>query len=281
MPGIYNGDMAPERATAYEIGVTVAVTRDLSADLTAYYRDTRNAYINGSYTITVAKTSGGGLGNYSLPWGYRDSRGFELNLNKRPTPERYFGVFGLAGNLSLSYSYDKGSSLGLSMVTDQSARVNLTAGGLDENWDFDTRYLWPSYSRPFNYWRGKLTLMFDFPMGFKLSTLTTYNSAPYFSKTVNVTSARYEETYQGMAFVQTDVRLLKYFAIGNYKAGLFVEALNVFDRLNVLYFDSYNYNTMYEIDRKPWGPFWRATDGSGNPYAGIAREIYAGIEFSF
>ena len=281
MPGIYDGAMAPERATAYEIGVTVAMTRDLSADLTAYYRDTRNAYINGSYTISVAKTSGGGLGNYNLPWGYRDSRGFELTLNKRPTPERYFGVFGLAGNLSLSYSYDKGSSLALSMVTDQSARVNLTAGGLDENWDFDTRYLWPSYSRPFNYWRGKLTLMFDFPMGFKLSTLTTYNSAPYFSKTVNVTSARYEETYQGMAFVQTDVRLLKYFAIGNYKAGLFVEALNVFDRLNVLNFDSYNYNTMYEIDRKPWGPFWRATDGSGNPYAGIAREIYAGIEFSF
>jgi len=280
LPLYSEGDLAPERATAYEIGVNVAFTKDISADLTAYYRDTRNSG-TASYSISLPASSGKGLGYPTFAWGYRDSRGFELNLNKRTTADRYFGVVGLSGNLSLSYSYDKGSSAATSLVTDQSGRTSLVSGGTDENYDFDLRYLWPSYARGFNYWRGKLTMMFDFPLEFRLSTLTTFNSSPYFTKTVGVSNARYEETFRGSAFWQTDVRLLKYFSFGKYKAGLFVEALNVFDRLNILNFDNTDYDTQYELKGIPWGKYWRATDANGNPYAGIAREIYAGVEFSF
>jgi len=280
LPGYTSGDLDPERATAYEIGTNVAFTKDLSADITAYYRDTRNAGTT-SYVITLPKSSGSGLGYPAFSWGYRDSRGFELNMYKRPTAERYFGVVGLSGNWSLAFSYDKPSSAANSLVTDQSARNNLASGTTDEVWNFDLRYLWPTYSRGFNYWRSKLTLLFDFPMGFKLSTLTSYNNAPYFVKQLNVKNLRYEEYFRGDDFFQTDVRLMKYFTLGKYKAALFVEALNAFDRENVLTFDTYIYNTMYEKDRIPWGPFWRPTDGAGIPFTGIARELYAGIEFSF
>lgn len=280
LPSWTDGDMAPEKATAYEIGVNVGITKDIAFDLTAYYRDTRNSSTT-SYSIQLLKSSGGGLGSYILPWGYRDSRGFELNLYKRPTPERYFGVIGLSGNLSLSFSYDKPAIQANNLVTDLSARNSLRAGTLDEDWDFNLRYQWPSYSRGFNYWRGKAILIFDFPFDINLSTVTTYNSPPYFTKTLDVKNLRYEETYQGDYFLQIDARLLKYFKFGKYRAGAFVEALNLFNRLNVYKFDDYLYNTMYEKDRIPWGPLWRPTDSAGNPFAGIARELYAGIEFYF
>ncbi len=279
LPALYNADMDPERAYAYEIGLNVALTKDFGGDLTAYYRDTRNASTIAYNIGPLPGTSGGGTMYYYTNWGYRDSRGFELNLWKRPQAEKYFGVVGVSGNLSLSYSYDKGSSFGGGMVTDGSARTALKPGTTDEAYDLDRRYQFPSYSRGFNYWNGKLTMMFDFPYDIRLSTLTTYRSKWFFAKTLDVKNSRYEEWLDGEPFFQTDVRLFKYVTFGRTKIGVFVEALNVFDRLNVLTFDNYN-NVLYETKQIPWGLYWRPMDAGGNPFAGIAREIYAGIEFT-
>jgi hypothetical protein len=38
---------------------------------------------------------------------------------------------------------------------------------------------------------------------------------------------------------------------------------------------------MYEKEGIPWGPLNRPVNNNGIPYAGIARELYAGFEFSF
>ncbi len=281
LPVYYDADPDPETATAYEIGLNVSFARDFGADLTAYYRDTRNAGYTG-YTIHVASGSGFALMNYQTTWGYRDSRGIELNLYKRPSPEKYFGVVGISGLLSLSYSYDKPSS-NASSISPLRGVSDLFAGTQDEAYDFDTRYTWPSYSRGFNYWKGKLTLLFEFPMDIQLSTITTYNSAWYYTPITRAINLRYNEYDQGDDFLQTDIRLTKNLTFGQYRAGVFVEALNVFDALNILAFDTYNSDCQarYELKGDPWGTFNRPVDQYGNPFAGIARELYAGIEFYF
>jgi len=281
LPVYYDADPDPETATAYEIGMNVAFARDFGADLTAYYRDTRNAGYAG-YTIHVAAGSGFALMNYQTPWGYRDSRGIELNLFKRPSPEKYFGVVGVSGRLSMSYSYDKPSS-NASSISPTRGTSDLFAGTQDEAYDFKTRYTWPSYSRGFDYWKGKLTLLFEFPLDIQVSTITTYNSEWYYQPVTKQINLRYNEYDKGDYFLQTDIRLTKNIAFGKYKAGVFVEALNVFDRLNILAVDSYNSDCQarYEKTGEPWGVFNRPVDQYGNPLAGIARELYAGIEFYF
>ena len=281
LPSYQDADPDPETATAYEIGLNVSFARDFGADLTAYYRDTRNAGRTG-YTIHVASGSGFALMSYGTTWGYRDSRGIELNLFKRPSPEKYFGFVGVSGRLSLSYSYDKGAT-NASSISPLRGQADLFAGSQDEAYDFDKRYTYPSYSRGFNYWKGKMTLLFEFPMDIQLSTITTYNSPFYYQPITKEINLRYNEYEKGDSFFQTDIRFTKNISLGKYRAGVFFEALNVLDRLNVLWFDTYlsDGQIRYEDTGEPWGTFNRPVDQMGNPFAGIAREVYAGIEFYF
>jgi hypothetical protein len=279
LPLWYNYDPEPETATAYEIGMNVSFAKDWNFDITAYYRDTRNSGSAG-YTLNVNKIAFSST-TYMTTWGYRDSRGIELNLWKRPSAEKYFGVLGISGNLSLSYAYDKGASAATSLVTDKSARSLLYYGTQDDAYDWDLRNIWPSYARGYNDWKGKLTLLFDLPLDIKLSSMTTYKSAWRYNKTMNITNQRYEEKLNGDYFLQADLRLTKYFTIAGTKIGVFAEALNVLDRENILNYDTTNNNTIYESGKDPYGPYYRATDQYGNPYLGIARELYAGFEFQF
>jgi hypothetical protein len=281
LPLWYNYDPDPEVATAYEIGMNVSFAKDWNFDITAYYRDTRNAAIAG-YTLNVNKIAFSSSTFYTA-WGYRDSRGIELNLWKRPSSEKYFGILGISGNLSLSYAYDKGSSAANSLVTDKSGNNTLYYGTQDDAYDWDLAYLWPSYSRGYNDWKGKLTLMFDLPMEFKITSMTTYKSPWRYTKTMNLTvmNSRYDEKINGAYFLQSDWRLTKYFKVGGTRVGVFAEALNLLNRENILGFDATNNSTLYESNGDPYGPYYRSTDQYGNPYLGIARELYAGFEFQF
>lgn len=282
LPRIWDSDPEPEKSTAYEIGVTTALTSEIGADLTAFYRDNRNSTV---MSIEVSGFSGqpGGFTrmSYYTNLGYRDSRGLELTLWKRPSPNRYFGIVGVSGTLSASFSYDSPASLGTSLVADKNVKTSLIAGSTDELFDLDLRFLYPTISRSYSDWNGKLTMMFDFPAEFRLSTITTYRSPWRFAKTIGLTNSRYEERLDGDYFLQTDVRLSKYFSLGKYRAGFFVEALNALDRLNILSYETYVSNVMYEKEGIPWGPLNRPVNNNGIPYAGIARELYAGFEFSF
>lgn len=280
LPQYVDPDPDPEVATAYEIGVNVAVAQDIAADLTAYYRDTRNAGRYG-WSINVAPGSGFALYSYTTSWGYRDSRGIELNLVKRSSPKRYFDFLGLSGRLSLSYSFDKGAANALS-ISEGRGTSALAYGTQDETYNFEDRYTYPTYSRGKDFWNGKMTLMFDFPIDIQLSTLTTYRSHWYFTP-IEVADPRYEESQGGDYFLQTDLRVNKRFGLGKYTAGVFFEALNVFDRENILTFDTYNSSdqALYEKSGFPYGNFNRPVNQYGSPFAGIARELYAGIEFWF
>lgn len=281
LPRIWDSDPEPERSTAYEIGVTTALTSEIGADLTAFYRDNRNASTL-NYEISGYTGMSFGRMNFYLNYGYRDTRGLELSLWKRPSPNLYFGVVGVSGNLSASYSYDSPASSGISLVQDKNVKNTLVASSAaDQSFDLDLRFLYPTYTRSYSDWNAKLTMLFDFPMDFRVSSISTYRSPWRFNKTIDVSNTRYEEKLDGDHFFQTDIRLTKYFALGKYRAGFFVEALNAFDRLNILSYERYVSNTMYEEDGIPWGPLNRPVDNNGNPYAGIARELYAGFEFAF
>ncbi len=280
-PHYYESDTDPEIATAYEIGLNMALARDFGMDITAYYRDSRNAG-QAAYTIQPVRGSTPfNFYSYHLSWGYRDSRGIELTLWKRPSQNRYFDFVGVSGNLSLSFAYDAGSSNASNLVTDQSAKSTLSGGSQDEAYDFDLRYYWPTYTRTYSDWNGKLTLLFDFPAEIKLTTITTYRSPWRYRKTINATNERYNEMLDGDDFLRTDLRLIKYLTLGNFRAGVFFEALNVFGAENILSFDTHNNSRYYEEGKGPWGPLNRPVDPWGNPYAGIARELYAGFEISF
>ncbi len=284
LPAVWNSDPDPEKATAYEIGFNVALANDLGVDVTAYYRDVRNGTAIG-YSInqdkTITKTDWS-LYTYYTNWGYRDSRGVELNFWKRPTPERYFGIVGLSGNLSVSYAYDKSSAGGNSIAQDGSTFTNqLSYANATKDYDWDVVYVWPTYTRGYNDWKGKLSLLWDFPLDIKLSTIATYKSPWRYAKQLNVTNLRYEERLDGEDFFQVDLRLTKYVTLFGVRGGLFFEMLNAFDRENILTYDNYGDSNVYEMNGNPWGILNRPVDQYGSPLAGIAREMYAGFEISF
>lgn len=283
LPAVWNSDPDPEKATAYEIGINTALGADFGVDLTAYYRDVRNGSVTG-YSINQDKATSKTnftLYTYYTNWGYRDSRGLEISLWKRPTPERYFGIVGLSGNLSVSYAYDKTSASGASINQDAAFTNSLSFNNATKDYDWDVVYIWPTYSRGYNDWKGKLTLLWDFPFDVKLSTLATYKSAWRYSKKLAVTNLRYEDMLDGEDFFQLDLRLMKYTNLLGIRAGLFVEVLNVMNRENILTFDNYNDSNLYESEGNAWGVLNRPVDQYGSPLAGIAREIYAGFEISF
>ena len=280
LPQIRDANPQPEKSIAYEIGLTASLGREIGADLTAYYRDNRNTQVL-TYEISGFRGQPFGRSNFYLNSGYRDSRGLELTLWKRPSPDRLFSIVDLSGTLSAAYAIDSPAASALSLVEDEPFRTDLVAGTEDELFDPDLRFIFPFLTRSYPDWNAKLTLLFDFPLDFRLSTVTTYRSPWRYSKTIGVTNSRYEEKIDGDIFLQTDLRLSKTFAIDKFRAGFFFEAFNVFDRLNILAYETYISNKLYETDGNPWGPLNRPCNNFGIPYAGIARELYAGFEVSF
>jgi len=278
LPAVWNADPEPEKATAYEIGINVALTNDFGVDLTAYYRDVRNGSATGWNVNLVANEFA--RYSYVTNWGYRDSRGLELNFWKRPTPERYFGIVGLSGNLSVSYAYDKSSADAYNINMDKEFAKDLSLGATPD-WDWGITYYWPTYSRGYNDWKAKLSMLWDFPFEVKMSTMATYKSPWRYTQEVDVVNTRYEAKKDGEDFLQLDLRLTKYLTIAGIRGGLFVEVLNVLDRENILTFDDYDDQHLYEKDGNPWGSWNRPTDQYGSPLAGIAREMYVGFEVSF
>jgi hypothetical protein len=282
LPAVWDADPEPEKATAYEIGINVGLTNDFGVDITAYYRDVRNGS-NTGFSIgqdKIATATPFTLYTFYTNWGYRDSRGLELNFWKRPTPERYFGVVGLSGNLSVSYSYDKSSANGGS-INQEASFTNSLSYTTTADFDFDLTNYWPTYSRGYNDWKAKLSLLWDFPFEVKLSTVGTYKSPWRYAQQVNVVNARYESRLDGEYFLQFDMRLTKYMTIAGIRGGVFFELLNVANRENILTFDNYSNTNLYETEGNPWGILNRPTNQYGSPLAGIAREMYFGLEVAF
>jgi hypothetical protein len=283
VPATRNPDPDPEKAIAYDVGIHLALTDDIGMDITAYYRDVRNGSAL-QYSITPDETRSGipfRYYTYTTNWGYRDSRGVEINLWKRPAVERWFGIFGLSGNLSLSWSYDKTSVDASHINQEADFTTTLTPDNVSAAYDWSIGSFWPTYSRGYNDVKAKMALVWDFLFEFKMGTVATYRSPWRFPRQLNIINPRYEEMLDGEAFFRIDLRLIKYFPVRELHGGLFLEVLNVLNRENILTFDNFNNNNYYEAGLGPYGVFNRPTDQYGSPLADIAREIYLGFELSF
>ena len=257
VPATRNPDPDPEKAIVYDVGIQLALTDDIGVDITAYYRDVRNGSAL-QYDITPDETRSDApfkYYTYTTHWGYRDSRGVEINLWKRPTPERWFGIFGLSGNLSLSWSYDK-TSVDASHISQEAAfTTTLTPENTSaaNNWNIGN--FWPTYSRGYNHMKAKMALVWDFPFELKMGTVATYRSPWRYPRQLDITNPRYEEMLEGEAFFRVDVRLIKYFPVRELHGGFFLDVLNALNRENILTFDNFNNNNYYEAGLGPYGVF--------------------------
>jgi outer membrane receptor for Fe3+-dicitrate len=102
LPATWDAGADPYGATAYEIGLQYGFSTDYLVDVAIYYRDIEN-YTTTGYSITPAAGNGFGALTYITSFGYADSRGFELALEKRP------GSSMISGRVNYAYSYIKQS----------------------------------------------------------------------------------------------------------------------------------------------------------------------------
>ncbi|MCK5739967.1 hypothetical protein KAH55_12320 [bacterium] len=279
-------NMAPEKSTAWEMGLTVAAFHNAGIDVTVYYRNSNNSDL---LTFILWDIPPFNVGRYGTDFGYRDNRGIEATLWKQPSAERLFGIMDLSGTLSMEYAYERTAQDGSYMTStggifqdnpwEQLWETFITA---DEEFYLDQTDYWPTYSRSNNtYWNLKAALRCDFPWQFELSHIITFRSPWRYRQQLNIGSQRYEKQLPGEYFLQWDLRAAKYFSYRRFGVKLYCDVLNVINRENILTFDTDYWaknRHYYEQGKGPWGPYGKSTNIYGNLYTGIAREIYLGIE---
>jgi hypothetical protein len=290
LPFVQDAAADPPRATAYEMGVQFSFLKNYTADITAYYRDIEN-YGRIGYAINPIAGQGFGSYTYVTSGGYADSRGIEISIEKRPA--KHF-----SGRATYTFSYIKQSADASAISpnkTSYSAAADATIPFGDRR-QFNTfelnvggggNALAGGFDRTH---RITLTLMIGLPLGIDLNTITTASSGFFYALSQTATDPRGREIKTGPWSNRTDLRAEKIF--GN--ASLFFEARNLLNQENILSFDNFNNDSvrLWEQSMKDWrdgkidtpnpkGTMNRATTNDGVPIYDIAREIYAGLSYSF
>ncbi len=284
LPNAQDIEWGLPEATAYEMGLQFSPCRGWGFDVTAYYRDIDN-YGSLGYQINTRK---GYLYYFNTSFGYADSRGIEISIEKRPA-----GWF--SGRISYAYSYIKESVRASAYTID--AETNSIAYTPDkgeiplENRQYMDTYernvLGGSSSLSGGYDRKHkiaLTTLMNLPFGIDITTLTDAASGFFYSVTATTDDPRLREQAESPWTIQNDVRLSKWFTLGGTKkASVFFEARNIFDRTNITAYSDRDTRdkAMWEEDDNPQGKYGWATNGDGIPFYDIAREIYFGFDFSF
>lgn len=283
LPVLQDVGLEPSKATAYEIGTQWSFLPDYSVDVTAYYRDISN-YGTAGYTINPVAGQGFGSYTYLTSFGYADSRGIEVTLEKRPSGW-------LSGRFTYSYSYIKGAANASSISINKNS-FSVVDGPIP----FDDRYQWNTY--PVNITGGgnaldsgfdrehrlSLTFLLDLPFDIDVTGISTAQSGFWYFLTNTTTDPRGREQDRSPWSYRTDLRLSKGLNLGGTRfARLFAEGRNLFNQSNILTWDSYNIpsSTLWEKNQDPTGDLNRPTTQDGLPLYDIAREIYVGIDFSF
>jgi len=289
----------PTIATAYEIGAQTAFTPpyvgEFILDITAYYRDIEN-YNKRAFTLSTA--TGRGI-RFWTTWGYADSRGIEVTLERRP------GSKYVSGRLTYAYSYIKSSVPVGGSAEDQRTSYDTKKDSVK----FGTRLPWEildaynsyeqhvlgqtssvlsgGYDRPH---RITASLFFDFPLGITLSTVATASSGFYYRKASADPTGRLRTLDTSPWMVTTNLRaswrITDVVKIGGIRANLFYEVRNLFDRENILAYASRSFTgaldgVVWEKAKDPEGHIAFPTDDYGHLFYDIAREQYIGFEISF
>jgi hypothetical protein len=261
----------PSEATAYEIGLQVGLTPEYSMDVTAYLRDIQNyGRIGFSINPDQTTTPPPGFGSYTFQtsFGYADSRGIELGIEKRP------GQFPISGRFGYAFSYIKASAY--SADTPYPNQTSFDARS-DQTIPFDDRYEFNTYQANVSgggnalvsgydrEHRMSLSVLAEFPYAVNLALISQLQSGFTFRVIDTTTDLRSRETARGPWSFQTDLRLTKAFAFAEkYTGSLFVEVQNIFDKANILTFEN-----SLPADRQKWEQ--SVADGDPDPTGTLER----------
>lgn len=284
LPQLRDVALKPPESTAYEIGLQWEFITDYLLNATAYYRDIKN-YSTAGYAINPAAGQGFGSYTYLTSFGYADARGLEISLQRRP-------LGWLSGRVSYAYSYIKAAR----NASNISSNKNSFSAAADDEIPFEDRNQWNTYSANVNgggnplesgydrEHRLALTFLIDLPYDVDITGISTAESGFWYDVTATSTDPREREQKRSPWSYRTDLRISKGFNLGGSRFGrIFLEGRNIFNTENILTWDNYNIasTALWEEEGDPTGDLNRATQLSGLPIYDIAREFYAGIDFSF
>jgi outer membrane receptor protein involved in Fe transport len=221
-PIVGNPNLKPERTTSYEVGIQHAFTNEASVDVTAFYKDITGLVDTERIDYTSVK--------YYTRYrnsDYGSTRGFEVSATKRPGGFLHY----VSGSLNYTFSIARGKS--------SSTR---------QNYD----YIWAGWKVPskefYLDWdqRHSLSVNVDFRLqgeqrlwgiswlrNFGLNALHTYGSGQRWTPPSTTKVQRVNERTLPSTS-QTDIRLNKDFQVAGLELSLVVDALNVFNRRNLL-----------------------------------------------
>lgn len=298
-------DQQPIRSTSYEMGMQYAPLQTIAFDVSAYYRDVDN-YSSIYYQLTPY--AGQTLLFYSS-WGHADARGIELTVEKRPS--KWW-----SGRLTYSYSYikaavRKGSTDPMQRQVFSAKKDSASFGGkLPWDWIDHHNYreenitvrstsnaLAGGYDRTH---RFAASLIFYLPYGVRISSIGELTSGFKYRPLENTGNDPYFDISPGIRTgpwnYYLNTRLTKEFHFGFMNMRLFGEVRNITNHKNILAFNNTPFNeakdqTIFEIGRDlkpntgdeqdPEGIRRLPTDSLGRLLYGPARQIWAGLEFSF
>jgi hypothetical protein len=293
LPFVVDVDSKPPESTAYEIGLQLGLTPEYVVDVTAYLRDIEN-YSRIGYSVNPDQAGSPGFGSYTLntSFGYADTRGIEVGLEKRP------GKFPISGRFGYAFSYIKASAFSRDTPfpdkTSYDARSDSSIP-FDDRDQFNTfeinvgcggNALTSGYDRAH---RLSLALMAEFPGQVNLSLIGQAESGFTYRVVDTTDDLRSRETDHGPWNYQTDLRLTKAFALGSsYTGSLFLEIQNALDKENILTFersltaDRANWEqSVKDGDPDPTGTLERAFTQEGVSLYDIPRTFNFGFALDF
>ncbi|HOJ05200.1 MAG TPA: TonB-dependent receptor [Bacteroidota bacterium] len=205
-----NADLEPEQTINAEIGLQQQLTDDISLDITAYIRDTRNLASTRADEIQVF----GGSATYSkiVNSDFAYTRGLVLSFNKR-----FLG--GLAASVDYTFQIVRGTASDPYAAQQAASRGDLPEVQLTPlSWDqrhtinASVSYAGPSYG-------GSLIMQYGSGMPYTPRRSDDITSL--------ITNSQIKPTS-----VNADVRLYKTLQLGFTSATIFLRVYNVFDALN-------------------------------------------------
>ena len=239
--------MKPEKTVAYEAGVQIKLSDDISLDMTAFYRDMSN--LIGERFFLEANNGNGMV--IADNFDYGNSKGVEFSINKRFS--NYFG-------LNLNYTFTN------SQITSSTPWTKLQIDN-------------PTYKTYTSDWDQPHTINFDLyislPGKWDITFAGHYSTGlPY-----TLSSSSEPNTERSPDFSQFDFRLAKTFEVWGLKPQLYLNILNLFDRQNIysVYPSSGQPNLPLNVAKTPLN-LSRYDDPSNY---GPGRQVYLGASVSF
>jgi hypothetical protein len=279
----------PIKSTNYDLGIQWSFYEGFGLDINAYYKDIQSYGVS-SYQVTP--NAPWRLYIVSTEFGYADSRGIELTMNKVLSPVTDW--LSVGGRFTYAYSYVKqsigagGNPTAFSTGAGDSAKY---AGQLP--WD-DMKYfntiernvlggssnITGGYDRPH---RITYNLVMRFPYEVTLSSVGTFQSGFLYAKTL--ADPRVRELGESPWNKKVDIRLEKAFTLeGIGRFAIYADVINVFDSQNILSYNTSNLGlTAWESKGDPTGgpTINRPVSQDGSLVYDVPREVYFGVILNF